>query len=165
MIAGQVGHIDAVVPEHVFHISLHLVKGAEYGAVARGISLQGLQAGVGGIHVVGVGVAFEQGIHEGIDKAVIELGKVGLGQAGNEHRKSGGVVHHEHALAALQGEQVGVPAGQGAGGHCGALVQPRSALTGGKLPVGIQRQFGAQFLGGVEMQHGGVKGMGEELLV
>lgn len=157
-VTAEVGHVDVVVPEHVLHVALHLAKGAQDGAVAGVVPLQGLQAGVGGIHVVGVGAALQQGIHEGVDKVVVELGEVGLGQAGDEHRKAGGVVHHEHALAALQGEQVGVPAGQGAGGHGAAQCEPGGALAGRELAVGIKRQFGAQLLGGVEVQHGGVRG-------
>lgn len=153
-----------MVPEHVFHVALHLVKGAQYGAVAGVAGLQGLQAGVGGVHVEGVGAAFQQGVHEGVDKAVVELGKIRFGQAGDEQGEAGGIVHHENALPALQQDQVGVPAGKGAAGHRRALGEPGDAFGGRKLALGVEGQFGAEFLGGVEEQHGTNSGEGGKAL-
>lgn len=104
-----------------------------------------------GIHVRAIGTGLEQGVHQSVLEPPVQLREIRFCQASRQHRKTSGVMNKQHTVAALDGEQVGVPAAQRALGLVvGCLRAQQLSL---KPTVRIQRQLRQQLSCAVKADH------------
>lgn len=147
----EIRYCQAVVPELMFHILLHPVERSLGRDVAQGIALQRCERVGGGVQLGWSRSAFVQGVHQPVLKEVIKLGKIRLGQTADQERKACRLVYKQHAVAALQGNQIGVPTAQWAVARIVGSAGTGSGVR--QQAEGVYRQFGEELLGAMQLNH------------
>lgn len=92
-VSCDLGNVDAFVYQHIFNLERHAIHRALDRAVAMAVDQQRTEKTPRGIHLLFVGVAFQQGIHEGVCEAIVQRAEIGLGERRDKHRKAGLIVN------------------------------------------------------------------------
>lgn len=100
------------MPDLMLQILLHLVHGRLHRTVAFRVAGQLRESACGSLHLSLIRTGFEESVHQRILKPPVQLREVWFCQAGCQHGEAGAVMHEQHTVSALDGEQVGVPAAQ-----------------------------------------------------